>query len=244
MPHQLIACVSLPPATITSVPIYDYALANEGLASKATEQYYSCCGKHICGGCVESFDKSGNLGKCPFCNSERADKTDEDVLEQMMKRVEANDAGAMTALGNYYHHGNEGLLQDWEKAMELYARAAKLGSSQAHSELGKIYDLGGDLKKAKFHYETAAMAGHEVARFNLGLMEYNSGIMDRAVMHWMIAASAGSFNAMYNLLVDFKQGLVSRDVIHSTLTAYNNSCVEMRSEARDKYMSDLKNRQR
>jgi hypothetical protein len=60
----------------------------------------------------------------------------------------------------------------------------------------------------------------------------------------MIAASAGHCNAMYNLLVDFKQGLVSRDVIHSILTAYNNSCVEMGSEARDKYMSDLKNMQR
>jgi hypothetical protein len=31
----------------------------------------------------------------------------------------------------------------------------------------------------------------------------------------------------------FEQGLVSRDVIDFTLTAYNISCAEMRSEARD-----------
>ena len=56
--------------------------------------------------------------------------------------------------------------------MELYARAAALGSSQAHFHLGNIYREGGDLKKAKIHYEAAAMAGHEVARVNLGNMEF------------------------------------------------------------------------
>ena len=52
----------------------------------------------------------------------------------------------------------------------------------------------------------------------------------------MIAASAGNYAAMHNLLVDFEQGLVSRNAIDSTLTAYNNSCVEMRSEARDSFI--------
>ena len=31
MPHKLLACISLPPATILSVPIYDFAIANEWL---------------------------------------------------------------------------------------------------------------------------------------------------------------------------------------------------------------------
>jgi hypothetical protein len=34
-----------------------------------------CCGKSICKGCIHSFSVSGNIGKCPFCNSERAGKT-------------------------------------------------------------------------------------------------------------------------------------------------------------------------
>jgi len=38
---------------------------------------------------------------------------------------------------------------------------------------------------------------------------------------------------MKNLLIAFNQGSTSRATIDSTLTAYNNSCVEMRSEARD-----------
>ena len=77
------------------------------------------------------------------------------------------------------------------------------------------------------------MAGHDDARYNLGNMEYKSGNVERAVKHWTIAASAGKYNAMKNLLVAFNQGLTSRESINSSLTAYNNSCVEMRSEARD-----------
>jgi TPR repeat protein len=46
------------------------------------------------------------------------------------------------------------------KTMELYAKAAELGDSDAHCKLGKMYDEGGDLKKAVFHNEAAAMAGH------------------------------------------------------------------------------------
>ena len=83
------------------------------------------------------------------------------------------------------------------------------------------------------------MAGNEMARYNLGCMELHSGDKERAVKHWMISASAGSYNAMHLLLVGSKLGYVSRESIISILTAYNNSCLEMRSEARDKYISEL-----
>jgi len=89
------------------------------------------------------------------------------------------------------------------------------------------------MKKAKFHLEAAAMAGHEVARNNLGVFEANSGNMERAIKHWTIAASDGCFRAMDELRKFFKRGFVSRESINSILTAYNNSCAEMRSEARD-----------
>ena len=48
LPSKLICCVSLPPATILSVPINDFADANEGLVNLSSEQYYPCCGeKHL-----------------------------------------------------------------------------------------------------------------------------------------------------------------------------------------------------
>ena len=95
MPSSLICCVSLPPATISSVPIYDFANANENEnvvnqdRHKYTEEYYPCCGKGICRGCVHSCCMSGNY-KCPFCNADCGGKSDEEEVAEMMKRVAAN----------------------------------------------------------------------------------------------------------------------------------------------------------
>jgi TPR repeat protein len=160
----------------------------------------------------------------------------------MMKRVEANDPGAIYMLAANYYQGRAGLQQDHAKEKELYNRAAELGNSEAHYNLGGIYDEGGNLKKAKFHWEAAAMAGDELARFNLGCMEFESGNKEQAVQHWTIAASAGSYNAMHNLLAVLKKGYVTRESIDSTLTAYNSSCAEMRSEARNDYIRAITKR--
>jgi len=182
---------------------------------------------------VCSCIKSGNIENCPFCKAQINNITDGERVEEFMKRVEVNDAGSIHQIGLYYYHGDLGLLQDRDKAMELWKHAAALGSSKAHFQLGAYYHAGGDSKKSKFHYEAAAMAGNEDARCNLGAMEAQSGNMERAVKHWMIAASAGDYKAMHNLLIAFNHGSISRSAIDSTLTAYNDSCAEMRSDARD-----------
>ena len=234
MPINLINCVSLPPATLTSVPINDFAIANIELAKIHTEQYYPCCGKSICKGCIHSCLKSGN-NKCPFCNSDR-DKTAEEEVEENMKRVEANDPASICLLATQHHLGRAGFQQDHAKAIELYTRAAELGCSNAHCNLADFLYKGGDLKKAMFHFEAAAMKGHEVARYNLGGMEREAGNMERAMKHWIIAASAGEFDAMNYVIRGFTKGFVSRESIDSTLAAYNSSCAEMRSEARDAYI--------
>jgi hypothetical protein len=106
-------------ATLSFVPTYDFAEANEGFAQMETEEYFTSCSKCICKGCVHSLWKSGNHGKCPYCNSDRVGKTDEEMVEEIMKRVEANDAIAMGMLGSYYNHGQIGLQQDHNKANEV-----------------------------------------------------------------------------------------------------------------------------
>jgi hypothetical protein len=91
------------------------------------------------------------------------------------------------------------------------------------------------------------MAGHEVAREMLGIMEGISGNMERSIKHCMeravkhltIAASAGNYSAMQELIKEYKNGFVKRESTDSTLTAYNNSCKEMRSKARDAYIKML-----
>ena len=215
------------------MPIYDFAKASEGLQGKNTEKYYPCCGKSICGGCVHSFFESVNTERCAFCNSEQSSKTLEERVEDLLKRVEANDAASIFLLANSYHHGLNGFQQDHAKAMGLYPRAADLGCIKAHNQLGGIYHEGGGMKKAKFHFEAAAMAGNEIASYNLGCMEFKSGNMEHAVKHWTIAASVGCYDAMHEMRRFFEKGKVSIESIDATLSAYNNSCAEFRSEARD-----------
>jgi len=96
MPIHLLSCISLPPATISSVPIYDFMKANETLDGMGSEYNYSCCGKTICLGCKYS------IIKCPHCNSDRDSKTFEEGVEEIFKRVEANDPRAMWMLASYY----------------------------------------------------------------------------------------------------------------------------------------------
>ena len=155
------------------------------------------------------------------------------MIEDTMKRVESNDPASIFMLANCYRHGERRLQEDEEHAIELFTKSVDLGYSKAHCHLAHVYESGGNLKKAKFHLEAAAMAGHEVARHNLGVMEAQSGNMERAIKHCAIAASAGYHHAMHELTTLFKQGCVSRGSIDSALAAYNDSCVEMRSEARD-----------
>jgi TPR repeat protein len=71
-------------------------------------------------------------------------KTDGERVEEMMKRVEANDAGKIYALDNYYYHGQMGLQQDRARAMKLWKQAGILGSSKAHFALG-VYYLKGEI---------------------------------------------------------------------------------------------------
>jgi TPR repeat protein len=56
-----------------------------------------------------------------------------------MRRVEANDAASIKLLADSYYQGSNGVQQDQTKAMELYARSADLGCSDAHSQLGGIH---------------------------------------------------------------------------------------------------------
>ncbi len=79
--------------------------------------HYPCCGKSICQGCEHTFCESGNMGKCPFCNSNR-NKTKECCVEDLMKRAAVNDAVAICVLVNYYFNGERGIPQDHTKGME------------------------------------------------------------------------------------------------------------------------------
>jgi TPR repeat protein len=158
------------------------------------------------------------------------------MVEEIMKRVEANDAIAMGMLSSYYNHGQIGLQQDHNKAFELWTQSADLGCSKAHINLSDEYCDLRDMKKAKFHLEAAAMAGHEGARSNIGHLEFlQFNNTDQAIKHWIIAASTGDWGLQgHAMLANCIQSRFDcRAIIDATLTAYNTSCAGMRSDSRD-----------
>jgi hypothetical protein len=125
MTKNLICCILLPPATISSIPIFDFEKANEGLANLTMTHFYPCCGKFICGGCVHSFHNESENCKCPFCNSDRGNKTDEDYVEEITKRAKANDAASICVLGTWYLHGLRGLQQDRTKSNGINCKGSR-----------------------------------------------------------------------------------------------------------------------
>ena len=51
---------------------------------------------------MDSFSKSRNIEICPFCKTEIIGKTDDERVDELMKRVEVNDVGAINLLATNY----------------------------------------------------------------------------------------------------------------------------------------------
>jgi hypothetical protein len=106
MPMKIIICSSKPPATITSVPVNDFAIDFEEVVNMSTGIYYNCCGKSICQGCKHSMQISGgNIWLCPYCKTDSTGKTEVEAVGQIMKRVNVNDTSAMCNLAIFYNNG-------------------------------------------------------------------------------------------------------------------------------------------
>jgi TPR repeat protein len=118
----------------------------------------------------------------------------------------------------------------------LFFTEKEIGSD-AHYRIGISYfertGVEKDTKKVIRHFEIAAMAGHERARYYLGYIEADSGNMERAIKYWTFSASAGQKESMMMIKESFEKGLVQTDAYELMLKAYNHSCEEMRSKARD-----------
>lgn len=183
----------------------------------------SCCSKQICNGCehankIREFE--GRLQeKCPFCRK-AAPKTDEEVNEQRMKRIEANDPVAMCYMGTErYHEG------DYKAAFEYYTKAAALGDVVTHYQLSIMYHREGkgfekDEKWEQYHKEQAAIGGHPLARHNLGCVEMENGRVDRAVKHYIIATKLGLDLSLEAVRELYRDGFVSKEDFVAALRGY------------------------
>ncbi len=183
---------------------------------------YTCCSKLICKGCdhankIREYEMRLTENKCLFCR-EPAPETDVEENKLRTKRIEANDTDAICMEGLKQHEKGK-----YRKAFKFYTKAAELGDAQAHYGLAGLYKFGNGVEKDEgkiiHHLEKAAIGGHPNARFNLGCEEEENGNIERAVKHWIIAATQGDDDAIKNLMIAFKLGLVKKDVLAATLRA-------------------------
>ena len=196
----------------------------------------TCCSKQICNGCNYAKQKREHQGrlqcKCAFCRKTIPD-TDEQINEQVRKRIEVNDPVAMRYIG-MKKKCREG---DYKSAFEYWTRAAALGDMEAHYQLSCLYREGQyvekDVKREVHHEEQAAIGGHPVARHNLACVEGNRGRMDRAVRHWIIAAAQGLDGSIEILMNEFRNGTVSKEDLASALRAHKAAIDATKSPQRD-----------
>ncbi len=127
---------------------------------------------------------------------------------------------------------------DYDKAIEYFKEAAKLGDAAAHNDLGNRYCIGGegvekDYEKAIRHWEEAAIGGHLQARHNLGVYEENSGNTERAVKHLVIAANLGHEDSMKVLWKFYSCGTITKEDLEATLRTHKAAIDATKSAQRD-----------
>jgi len=207
--------------------------------------FMACCGKIICISCIHApvYDDLGNEvveKACAFCRTPVSTSiTDEELIRQFEKRTELNDSYAIYSMGCYYARGENGLPQNYAKALELFHRAGDLGCAEAYFNIGFIHNRGiagveMNEKKAIRYWELAAMAADVTARNRLGESEIQAGNMDRALKHFMIAVRDGGHDSLKNIKTMYKNGYTTKDDFAKALRSYQAYLDKIKSEQRDK----------
>ena len=199
-------------------------------------RYKSCCGKVVCSGCIYAIRMRTGEQICPFCRSPAPEILSE-AIELDKRRMDKGDPVAMYNIGAFYRDGSNGFPQDWDKALELWLRAAELGYTLAYNNIGYSYNNGigveQDKKKAIRYYELSAMGGNATARMNLGLEEQNKGNVNRALTHYLIAIVDGDIESLKSIQRLYSFGHASKEDYTEALRTYQAYLGEIKSLQRD-----------
>ena len=177
------------------------------------------------------------LGYLHFTNAEI---DPQQAKEWLRKAVERNHAEACYYLSRWLDDNHTGMPSDPER-MELFRRAAELGSSEAQCDLASSYAMGWnnfpvDAALSRVWYMRAAEQGNVDAQYNLGMMlltgeggdvDYNQGL------EWLVRAAsrdvpaAMSTSAASVLAEAFDSGLYEVEQNRATAQAWRQREAEL-----------------
>jgi TPR repeat protein len=159
---------------------------------------------------------------------------DSDIrLEGFAKEIEtasfAGNPEAQHDLAALYTAGQDGVPQDFERAVFWFGESGHENVANARYNLGVLYQQGlGTLKnmeRAIAMYQSAALLGHPEARYNLGIA-YAEGIgvpysIESAVHYFEQSAIAGVPESAFNLGLIYENALLGRRDNNKALFWYN-----------------------
>jgi len=200
--------------------------------------FMTCCGKHICSGCIyKSVNRDRENGvprhkiKCAFC----CQPTPKNNLKENKKLMKRKNPDAFMQMAVKYESG-EGVFQSDTKALEMRINAAERGLAQAFSIIALNYMEGDTVEqntsKAFEFSEVAAKKGSSLAHEQLASFHLKNCDMNTGIKHLKVAACAGE-KELDSLMRLYKKEFVSKEDLTQTLRAYQESNDLTKSKDRD-----------
>jgi uncharacterized protein len=125
------------------------------------------------------------------------------AVSKLEPAAEAGNAEAQAMLAQIYTSGNQGLPQDFAKALMWNEKAVAQGSARAHLNIGLMYRDGSgvpkDAAKALQEFTTAAEMGDMKASRYLGLFAEDAGDFAKAATFYQEGATRGDITSQFYL---------------------------------------------
>lgn len=131
------------------------------------------------------------------------------------KAADQNNSNALLGLGNIYMNGEQGTPKNFEKALEYFHRASKLGNHIADNNIGVLYRNGQGVEKdheeAMKWFVKANEKDYYLAKWNIGnLYEHGMGVPkspSKALAWKLESAELGYANAQFEVAYAYEKGL-------------------------------------
>ena len=162
-----------------------------------------------------------------------------DELEFLRMQANQNKIESLLKLAYYHFYGLKGILRDYEKSFEYFARASHIGDVSAKSSLGYMYLKGlGVQKNYKLAYKEfneAAMRKDIRAKCGLGMLYMNGWGVEKneksGLNYFKEAADAGNAEGQYlygsHLLSSNQKSIVKNANDYINLAAHQGHAAAM-----------------